>query len=206
VQSGSSPRSNKKPAFSRASRALLMSDRSLLPTLPVAIKGSSSRTTRFALLMSLLLCTVAAVGMWQHAYGRAPDVEPTILFALLAVIAIATLRRDNAVLRLTTEGFDYSWGFRRRFIPWRLVQSFRDARGSGSRGLFTDKIIGWNYLPGIAKPKQLRMLGAGRLGFDGFLPSNYGMPANDLCELLNRIRDRYGAPTPELWGIASSDP
>jgi hypothetical protein len=84
------------------------------------------------------------------------------------------LHAQHSPLRLTAEGFTFSKNFRRRFVPWHVVQSFR-------------------------------MFAAGLLGFDGYLPSTYGVPAEELCELLNRIRDRYGAPTPELWGASKSE-
>ena len=112
-------------------------------------------------------------------------------------------------LTLTAQGFTFGGIFRRRFVPWSIVQNFEVPRGtgynisiSGADPYGLSNRVAWRYLPGVVNPTPRRTLYATLVGFDGLLPSTYGLSSDGLCKLLNAIRDRYGTPTPKLWGIA----
>jgi hypothetical protein len=179
-----------------------MREQTPLPSLPVTLKASWLQKAVLWGFVGLLVTGLAVIAIQRPAHVRAVSVATIALLAYFAFAVAAILHAQHSPLRLTAEGFTFSNNFRRRFVPWPVVQSFGDAGGSGIWGIASSNIITWRYLPGVLNPRPVRMFAAGLLGFDGYLPSTYGVPAEELCELLNRIRDRYGAPTPELWGVS----
>jgi hypothetical protein len=182
-----------------------MRERTLLPPLPVALKASPLHIAALRALVGLLATGLAVSAIRHPAHIRADYVVTVALLAYATFVGAAVLHACSATLNLTTEGFTFYRNFRMRFVPWRVVQSFRDAGGNGIWGIGSTNFVTWMNLPGVINPRSTRIALAGILGFDGFLPARYGIPADELCDLLNRLRDHYGAPTPELWVAMNSE-
>lgn len=193
---------SKKPAdigLSRTTRALLSRERTLLPPLPVTLKASRLHIAALRALVGLLAVGLAVSAIRHPAHIGANYALTVAFLAYATFVGAAVLHACSATINLTAEGFTFYRNFRMRFVPWRVVQSFRDAGGNGIWGIGSSNFVTWKYVPGVVNPRPKRIALAGLFGFDGFLPARYGITADELCDLLNRLRQHYGAPTPELW-------
>jgi hypothetical protein len=152
------------------------------------ITGSRSKAAGY-LVVSL---GFSAIGFWMT---MSPDKPADIwkgwfcagFFGLCAVVFSWRLLFPG-ILTLDTRGLFLRSGFRRDppLIPWRDVDRFFIYRAD--RGV---KLIGFNYKPGRAPPSRLRGL-VRAFGADAGLPKGWPMSPDDLVELLNEHRARYG--------------
>lgn len=98
---------------------------------------------------------------------------------------LVSLAPGGAALRLAQEGFTVSGRLKSVCVSWDRVQAFR-VHGSGSQA-----VVGFDYLdaepvsPGTPAEFDPLREGAGRL------ESNYGLEAEQLCELLVAWRRYY---------------
>jgi len=146
--------------------------------------------SRWRMLGLLLISGLfTAVGVLMIRDGRAVGWGVAAPFGLGVVIALfALVMPERNSLRLTPEGFTIGSLFRRTFIDWADVAEF----GVTSTGLH--RMVGFNYAPGYRGHAAGRSLAKGLAGFEGALPSTYGMKPLKLAALMSAYRAHVLAP------------
>ena len=151
--------------------------------LPFTLRSSRSK---MLLMLSGSLAFVAT-GLWLR-----PDHHPfsgyavIIFFGLCAVVFCVHLLPNSSYLHVTPEGFKMCSMFRSRFIRWPDVGRF------GVTHIGTRKMVGWDPLRPVSK------LGRTNQAIGGYafaFPDTYGLKAEELAALLNRVRDEHVAQT-----------
>ncbi len=105
-------------------------------------------------------------------------------FGLGAVVFTMQLLPNSSYLRLTREGFTMCSLFRCHTIQWRHVSKFGVGR------IYMKKVVGWNPAHEISKAgKATKALS----GYVSALPDTYSLRAEELADLMNRLRDEYAA-------------
>jgi hypothetical protein len=70
-------------------------------------------------------------------------------------------------------------------VPWSNVESFVPVK------IQFNRLVGWNYSPAFRESQRLRGLNTAIAGVEAALPDTYGMSAEQLVNLMNRVRERY---------------
>lgn len=152
-----------------------------MPTLPVTYR------TRPAKMVLLILGSgvFVAIGLWL--FPRDPFLARAciIFFGLGAVIGVVGLLPNSSYLTLTEQGFLFASLYRKHFVAWSNVQSFIPVRIQRRR------MVGWNYSSEYQGSKRLRSVNAAVAGVEAALPDTYGMPAEQLADLMNQLRDTH---------------
>jgi hypothetical protein len=89
---------------------------------------------------------------------------------------------NSSYLRLTNEGFTVCTMFKKRSVAWQDVSKF------GVTSVAVRKIVGWD--PSHA-PSTAEQAATVVTGYSSTLPETYGLTAEELAELLNRLRDEH---------------
>ena len=148
--------------------------------LPVTLRSSRKKT----LLMLFGSLMFVAIGFWMLPEKPSTAYSGIVLFGLGAVICCVQLLPNSSYLRLTPEGFTTCTLFRCQTVPWRHVRTFGVGR------IWHKKVVGWDpaaELPGVLRATKFIS------GYAAALPDNYGLTAEELVALLNRLRDEYAA-------------
>jgi hypothetical protein len=66
-------------------------------------------------------------------------------------------------------------------VSWSDVDSFIPIKIQHNR------MVGWNYSPGFSKSQRLRHMNTALAGVEAALPDTYGMSAEKLADLMNRL-------------------
>jgi hypothetical protein len=106
------------------------------------------------------------------------------LFGLGGIVFMIHLLPNSSYLRLTRDGFTICSSFRCKTIRWRHVARFGVGR------IYTRKVVGWDPAHEISKPGKVTKALS---GFVSALPETYGLRAEELAELMNRLRDECAA-------------
>ena len=107
-------------------------------------------------------------------------------FGVGVIIALVTLHPNSTYLILDKSGFTFSTMFRKAYFPWNQIQSFVVARVS------LNKMVGWNFIPEYSGYQAARKINTGLCGAEAALPDTYGISAEELVEVMNTLRTRYG--------------
>jgi hypothetical protein len=146
--------------------------------LPVTLRSSRRKT----LLMLAGSLVFVAGGIWLLHDQPSTGYSGIAFFGLCAVVFCVQLLPNSSYLRLTAEGFTTCTLFRCHTVPWRHVRTF----GVGRIGL--KKVVGWDPaadLSGIVRATKAIS------GYASALPDTYGLRAEELAALLNRLRDEH---------------
>jgi len=148
--------------------------------LPVTLRSSRKKM----LLMLVGSLVFVAAGLLFPTQYRALNVSMVIFFGLCAVAFCVNLLPNSSYLRLTPDGFTMCSMFRCRSIEWRHVNTF------GVTRIGTRKMVGWDP---AHPPSKLGKTTKLMSGYVSVLPHTYGLRAEELAELLNRLRDEHTA-------------
>jgi hypothetical protein len=153
-------------------------------SLPMTLHPSRLRAILYLLFAMLL----AALGLWiEHPVGAAFFLTFSAVGLLVSGMQLVP---SLAYLQLTQEGFSYRWGWNHGSVGWSEVDRFdvREAPGWYSRSKFVE----WIY---VRRYEKLPSTTGRRYSFgggSGVLPDAYGMKAEELSDLMNDFRKRYG--------------
>ncbi len=168
------------------------------PQLPMTLAVSTWKKI-LSVLGGLLLGAIGAL----LAFGAATSTRnDRATMGIIGVVFVATaiwmcLSAPRVKLHLTAEGFSLESPGR----PWgRKNRRWIDVGGEffvvvvRRNGIPVEKLIGWRHAPEFKKQTLLRKLN-GLGGWDDSIPGAFGgMKADDLADLMNRIRaERVGA-------------
>ena len=143
------------------------------------------RPTLRSKLPLLLGCGIfVAFGVWLYDGQPFFGALMLLLFGIGFIVGLVAVIPKSSYLLLTTEGFTFVSFFRRHFVPWECVESFRPIK------LGLNTMVGWNYaaeykLFGSYAPANLRLAGA-----EAALPDRYGMSTEQLCALMNEAKQQ----------------
>jgi hypothetical protein len=146
--------------------------------LPVTLRSSRKKTL---LMLGGSLAFVAA-GFWLTLEQPLTGYLCVVFSGLCAVVFCVNSLPNSSYLRLTPEGFTMCSMFQCRSIEWRHVSKF------GVSHIGTRKMVGWDPAHPISKVgKATKLLS----GYVSALPDTYGLTAENLADLLNRLRDEH---------------
>src|SRR5258706_3167331 len=134
------------------------------------------RPTVRSKLHLLLGCGVfVAAGLWLYDGQPFFGALLLLVFGIGFIVGVVAILPNSAYLQLTTEGFTFVSFFRKHFVPWECVDSFRTVK------LGVNNMVGWNYSAeykrlGSYAPANLRLAG-GEAG----IAARFGFTVGGLC-------------------------
>ncbi len=143
------------------------------------------RTSRKKAILGLMGCVVFIAIALSMDHSLFADIG-IAFFGLGAIVFTMQLLPNSSYLRLTREGFTMCSLFRCHTIQWRHVSGFGVGR------IYTKKVVGWDPAHDVSKPGKVTKALS---GFASALPDTYGLGAEELAALMNRLRDEYAAPS-----------
>ncbi len=142
----------------------------------------------FVLLLGSALFVAGGIWLWP----RKPVIGglAVLVFGFAAIVLAVCLHPRSAFLTLTSEGFTFAALFRKNYVAWSTVQSFATVR------IGLNRMVGWNYVPEFRESTSVRRANLAMTGIEAALPDTYGMTADELCALMNEVRERHENPAP----------
>jgi len=125
------------------------------------------------------------VGIWLRAHQPFVAYPSIIFFGLCGLVGLVGLLPNSSYLTLTDRGFEFASLYRKHFVSWSDVDSFIPIKIQHNR------MVGWNYSPGFSKSQRLRRVNTALAGTEAALPDTYGMSAEELADLMNRLLAMY---------------
>lgn len=139
-----------------------------------------------ALLLFIGCGAFVAAGVWMGNSGESVGYWGAAFFGLGVVVSVVQMIPGSSYLKLTRDGFEFSALFRRHHVLWSDVSEFGVAT-IRQGGLAVHRMVGFHYsVP--AKRVSGRGLSRAVAGFEGGLPDCYGHRAEDLAEMMTRLR------------------
>jgi hypothetical protein len=136
-------------------------------------------------LLALGSGVFVAIGLWIIEREPVIALGCIIFFGLYAGVGLVGLLPNSSYLTLTEQGFLFSSLFRKHFVTWSDVQSFVPVK------IQFNRLVGWNYSSEYLKSRRLRSVNSAIAGVEATLPDTYGLPAEELAELMNQLRKKH---------------
>jgi hypothetical protein len=152
-----------------------------MPNLPVTYR---TRPVKMAIL-ALGSLVFVSLGLWLLPREPHIALASIIFFGLCALVGLVSLLPNSSYLTLTEQGFLFVSLFRKHFVDWSDVQSFVPVK------VRRISMVGWNYSSEFRESKRVRWVNAAVAGMEAALPETYGMPAEQLADLMNQLRDTH---------------
>ena len=134
------------------------------------------------LLGCLAFCVIALLMLRD---GRVAGWFCLAVFGLGDVIAAVALLPGANYLHLDEEGFIFSSLFRAHRVRWDEVEGFGVVRVASSQ------MVGWLYREGRQPQGRGVRMSLAIAGCHAALPENYGLRAEELAQLLERLRQEW---------------
>ncbi|MFO0965439.1 MAG: hypothetical protein U0793_07615 [Gemmataceae bacterium] len=133
----------------------------------------------------LLACSAfVAGGIWMAEKKGWIGYACAGFFSLGIPVALVQLLPGSAYLQLDDNGLTYCSLFRKKSIPWSLIDEFFVVTLKQA-GLKVHTMIGFNHVPGYQGKRFGRGLSRAVAHCEGALPDTYGKKAEELVVLLN---------------------
>ena len=146
------------------------------------IPGSKKK----ALWILIGAIALVAVGVFLIHIGEWWGWVMVGFFSLAVPIAIWMLATNRSYLKLDRNGVEAMSPWKPTLIRWTDVDGFYVATLSGN------KMIGIEYSSAYKGMAAGRKVAAFLSGMEGALPNHYQATPEEICETLNRWRQRYG--------------
>ena len=160
--------------------------RSATEDAPIVLAASK----RKAVLLFLGSGAFVAIGVFMVVSGETKGWFPLVFFALCLIVSVVLLLPGSTNLTIDRDGIHVKSLFRLTHIRWSDVDSFYV--GSIRTGPASTKMIGIAYADSYQGQKTGRRVAAALAGMEGGIPNQYQASAEELCELLNRAKRRFG--------------
>jgi hypothetical protein len=134
------------------------------------------------LLAGCLIFVVAGVFMGRS--GKWIGWLCAAFFGLGIPLAIIQLIPGASYLEVRSDGFEICHVFRKRFIPWSMVDKFHIIDVTPMSWSKT-KRVGFDLLHPTERASMGQELSKTLAGSEDMLPDNYGKKAEDLVEIMN---------------------
>lgn len=106
-------------------------------------------------------------------------------FGLCALVGMINLLPGSSYLEVKANGFTLCSLFRRTFVSWEHVREFVPY------AIHHRWMVGWNYTGSFKKSSVLRKVSTALANVEAGFPDTYGLSAEELCTILNRILADY---------------
>jgi hypothetical protein len=134
-----------------------------------------------------LSAVFVAGGLWMSSEKPMMGYLCAGFFGLCLVVFTLQLLPNSSYLRLDPEGFTMRGLFRGNTVRWADVERFSVIC------LHNNDMVAWDYAPHYKTQSLGRAVSRGLVGIEAALPDTYGMKAEQLAVLMNRLRLRYGS-------------
>lgn len=134
------------------------------------------------LLLGCLIFVVAGVFMGQS--GKWIGWLCAAFFGLGIPLAIIQLIPGSSYLEVRSDGFEICHIFRKRFVPWSMVDKFHIIDVTPMSWSKT-KRVGFDLVHSNGRASIGQELSKTLAGSEDMLPDNYGKKAEDLVEIMN---------------------
>ena len=134
------------------------------------------------LLGCLAFCMIA---VWMLRDGRIAGWFCLAVFGLGGLVAALALLPGANYLRLEEAGFTFSSLFRTHHVRWADVAGFVPVR------VASNTMVGWLYHEGRVPEGRGARLSLALAGCHAALPESYGLRAEELAQLLERLRREW---------------
>lgn len=139
-----------------------------------------------AVSLLFIAAALVAVGIFLIVIGEAWGWLMAGFFGLGIPVAIWMLRPNNSYLKLDHSGLEMKAFFNPRQIKWTDVEDFYVAT------IYGNKMIGIRYSSSYGKMAIGRKVASVISGVEGALPNHFQSPPEEICEILNRWRRKFG--------------
>jgi hypothetical protein len=148
----------------------------------LVIPGSSKK----AITLLFIAVALVAVGIFLIVLGEVWGWVMVSFFALGIPIAIWMLWPNNNYLKLDPKGLEMKALLRPMQLKWTDVDDFYIATIHGN------KMIGIRYSSSYARMAIGRKVVSAISGIEGALPDHFQNSPEEICETLNRWREKFG--------------
>jgi hypothetical protein len=155
-----------------------------MPKLPVTYRTRPGKMAFLAFGSGVFI----VLGVWLLPQEHFVALACIIFFGLCALVGLVNLLPNSSYITLTERGFQFVSLFRTHFVAWSDVQLFVPVK------IQFKSMVGWNYSPEYRESKRIRGVNAAVAGVEAALPDTYGMPAGQLADLMNQLRDMHTRP------------
>ncbi len=143
-----------------------------------------SRKKAVALLCIAL--ALVAVGIFLIVRGEVWGWLMAGFFGLGIPVAIWMLRPSNSYLKLDHNGLEMKAFLNPMRLKWTDVEDFYVAT------IYGNKMVGIRYSSSYAQMEAGRKLASAVSGVEGALPNHFKSSPEEICETLNRWRQKFG--------------
>lgn len=107
-------------------------------------------------------------------------------FALGLPVFALRFHPKAAFLHLASNGFTFCSLFRAHTIQWAHVREFAV--------IFVgpNQMVAWNFTPDYPATGRARAISKSLSGYEAALPDTYGMKPQELADLMDSLRQRFG--------------
>jgi hypothetical protein len=152
---------------------------------PVVLRTSK----RKAALLFVGSGAFVTIGVFMVLDGERLGWFPAIFFGLGLIVSVVLLLPATS-LTIDRHGIHMKHMFRLTHIRWSDVDSFYI--GHIGAGLSSTKMIGVTYSASYEGQKAGRGVASALSGMEGAIPNQYEVSAEELCEILNNAKRRFG--------------
>ena len=153
----------------------------------IVLTGNKQKAI-FLLLGSVALVAVSLVGVLN---GKGIGWGGIIFFGLCVLISIYMLTPNAIRLQIDKDGIEMKTLFKPMKLEWSDVNGFYVAQMR--TGFARTKMIGIEFSESYKKHRAGRQLSSALTGMEGGLPNHFNRSAEEICELLNNSKQRWGA-------------
>jgi hypothetical protein len=146
-----------------------------------------------AVLLLLGSAAFVAVGALSVANGKETGWWAVGFFGLCLLVSLYMLTPNAARLRIDKNGVEMKTFFKPMKLAWDDVNGFYVAHMR--TGLARTKLIGIEFSESYRKQRAGRQFASALTGVEGGLPDHFNRPAEEVCELLNESKRRWGGAT-----------
>ncbi|MFT5194796.1 MAG: hypothetical protein ACI9EW_002267 [Cellvibrionaceae bacterium] len=149
--------------------------------LPLTLKPSYLK-----LIISFVFAVAfTAGGIWIRSGLPVLGTVTAIFFGLCIIVFGVQFLPGCAYLEMTEDGFTVCNLFQRKTHNWSDVSSFSIRKFPGN------SLVIWGYTKAFGDPESERKISDKLTRTEASLPDTYGMSAEDLAELMNKLLRKY---------------
>jgi hypothetical protein len=153
----------------------------------IVLTGNKSKT----LLLFPGSAALLAISVAMVANGKETGWVGIIFFGLCFLASIYMLTPNATRLRIDKNGIEMKTLFKPMKLEWSEVNGFYVAHIN--TGYSTTKLIGIEFSESYKKLRVGRQFSSALTGVEGALPNNFNRSAEEICELLNKSKQKWGA-------------
>lgn len=160
------------------------------------LKLKSSPLKWLLVLLVSIAFVLLAVALFKNG-NNSPMIWVSVIFFGLGIpLSIINILPNSNYLLLTPEGFTIRSSFRSRLFKWSDIKCFSVDQLTSPNPFVLwfgiGKVVTFEFSDTYTKQKVARAIAEGLAGHESALEGAYGMKFQDLCNLMNEWRERYG--------------